>query len=113
MTTGAAPMLARVLTLALLLPSAALAQVTAIGDLRQGMAVTVAGTVERITDEDEFRLADATGEVLVYIGPNAMPVRAGEKVRVTGQVDDDGPLELYAAEITLADGRTLALSHRY
>ena len=52
---------------------------------------------------------NATGRVLVYIGPNTMPVRAGERVQVSGQVDDDGPLELYAAEITLADGRVVAL----
>jgi len=99
--------------LALTFPGLALAKVTTVGDLRPGLQVTVAGTVERITDEDEFLLADATGRVLVYIGPNTMPVRAGERVQVSGQVDDDGPLELYAAEITLADGRVVALSYRY
>lgn len=99
--------------LALALPGAALAKVTAVEDLRRGMAVTVEGTVERITDEDEFLLADATGRVLVYIGPNAMPVRDGERVRVAGRVDDDGPLEIYAASVTLDDGRTVEFSYRY
>lgn len=93
-------------------PVGAVAQVTAIEDLRRGMAVSIEGTVARITDEDEFRLADATGDILVYIGPNAMPVREGETIRVSGQVDDDGPLELYAAEIALEDGRVVALPYR-
>ncbi|MHA7887629.1 NirD/YgiW/YdeI family stress tolerance protein [Roseicyclus sp.] len=99
--------------LALALPGAALAKVTAVEDLRRGMAVTVEGTVERITDEDEFLLADASGRVLVYIGSNAMPVRDGEKIRVAGRVDDDGPLEIYATEITLETGQTVVLSYRY
>nr|MCU0775937.1 hypothetical protein [Ideonella sp.] len=33
--------------------------VTSIGDVRRGSMVTVEGTVERILDTDEFRLADA------------------------------------------------------
>lgn len=99
--------------LALALPGAALAKVTAVEDLRPGVTVMVEGTVERITDEDEFLLADATGRVLVYIGPNAMPVRDGERVRVAGRVDDDGPLEIYAGEITLESGQTVGLSYRY
>jgi uncharacterized protein YdeI (BOF family) len=99
--------------LALALPGAALAKVTAVEDLRRGVDVRVEGTVERITDEDEFLLVDATGRVLVYIGPNAMPVREGERVLVSGRVDDDGPLEIYAGEITLDDGRTVEFSYRY
>lgn len=105
--------MAAALAMGLALPGVALAQPTAIEDLRRGMAVTVEGEVERITDEDEFLLADASGRVLVYIGPNAMPVQQGQRVTVTGRVDDDGPLELYAAEIALADGRVVALSYRY
>lgn len=99
--------------LALAVPGVALAKVTAVDDLRPGAAVMVKGTVERITDEDEFVLADASGRVLVYIGPNAMPVREGERIVVSGRVDDDGPLEIYAAEITLDGGRTVEFTYRY
>ena len=51
--------------------------------------VSVAGTVERITDEDEFRLTDAGGTVRVYVGPNWVPANVGEAVTVDGFVDDD------------------------
>jgi uncharacterized protein YdeI (BOF family) len=95
------------------LSSAALADVTQVTDLRPSMLVTIEGVVERITDEDEFLLADATGRIPVYIGPNLMPVQVGERVQVYGQVDDDGPMELYAAQITTGDGRVVALQHRY
>jgi uncharacterized protein YdeI (BOF family) len=83
------------LSLAIALPGLALADTTAVQDLRRGMPTTVDGMVERITD-DEFLLADETGSIRVYIGPNPMSVRAGERVQVARAVDDDGPLELYA-----------------
>jgi uncharacterized protein YdeI (BOF family) len=74
------------------------------------MVVSLAGQVERITDDDEFRLVDETGSILVYIGPNPMPVRVGERIRVSGRVDDDDvPLEFYATEIRLEDGRVVPL----
>lgn len=98
----------------LVLPaSAALAEITPIGDLRRNMPATVEGIVERITDEDEFRLADASGQITVYIGPNPMPVRVGDAIRVAGFVDDDLRLELYADTITLPDGRVVSLPRRY
>jgi uncharacterized protein YdeI (BOF family) len=100
------------LSLAIALPGLALADTTAVQDLRRGMPTTVDGMVERITDDDEFLLADETGSILVYIGPNPMPVRAGERVRVAGAVDDDGPLELYATQVTLPDGRVVPLPNR-
>lgn len=93
--------------------SAALAEVVPVGELRRSMAATVEGTVERITDEDEFVLADTTGQIRVYIGPNPMPVRIGDSVSVAGFVDDDLRLELYADTITLADGRVVSLPRRY
>jgi uncharacterized protein YdeI (BOF family) len=100
------------LSLTIALPGIALAETTAVQDLRRGMPATVDGVVERITDDDEFLLTDDTGSILVYIGPNPMPVRAGDRIRVAGAVDDDGPLEFYATEVTLPDGRVVPLPNR-
>jgi len=102
--------LALLLTMAL--PPVARAQDTAaISTLTRGIAASVIGTVDAISDDDEFLLADATGQVRVYIGPNPMPVRTGDRVTVRGVMDDDpGPLELYARQIVLADGRTIDLA---
>jgi uncharacterized protein YdeI (BOF family) len=62
--------------------------ITPIGDLRRGTMVSVRGTVEKITDEDEFRLADESGNVRVYVGPNWVPADVGESITVRGFVDD-------------------------
>lgn len=76
--------------------------------------VTVKGTVDRITDEDEFRMSDKTGRVRVYVGPNWVPVDVGEVITVRGFVDDDiiGPLEIYARDITRADGTVINFNPR-
>lgn len=88
--------------------------ITPIGDLQRGTLVTVQGTVERILDEDEFRLADETGSVRVYVGPDRVPAEAGESVTVHGFVDDGiGPLELYARRLTRADGTQVTFDRRY
>ncbi len=87
--------------------------ITPIGELRRGTMVTVRGTVDRITDEDEFRLADKTGRVRVYVGPNWVPVDTGEEVTVRGFVDNDiGPLEIYARTLTRADGSVVNFKPR-
>ncbi|GFE67317.1 NirD/YgiW/YdeI family stress tolerance protein [Litoreibacter roseus] len=89
-------------------------QVTAIVDAQRGTMVTVQGTVERITDEDEFRLADATGSIRIYVGPNWVPANVGEEVTVNGFVDDDlGPREIYARTLTRADGAEITFDRRY
>jgi uncharacterized protein YdeI (BOF family) len=88
--------------------------ITPIGELRRGTMVTVQGTVERITDTDEFRLSDETGRVRVDVGPNWVPAEVGEKVTVRGFVDDDiGPLEIYARSLTRADGSEVKFDKRY
>jgi len=84
-----------------------------IADIQRNMDVTLAGTVDRITDEDEFVLRDASGTVRVYVGPNRVPAARGEAVTVIGHVDDDRPIEVYATEIVRADGKRVALPHRY
>ncbi|MFO8003677.1 hypothetical protein [Thioalkalivibrio sp.] len=91
-------------------------QVTPVGEVQRGTMVTLHGSVERILDTDEFRLADETGSIRVYVGPNWVPARVGESVRVSGFVDDGigpGPLELYARLLTLADGTVVEFEHRY
>ena len=87
--------------------------VTRIADLVRNTNVTVAGTVSRLTDEDEFVLADASGSVRVYVGPNWVPVNPGDAVTVRGFVDSDLRLEIYAREIVRPDGSTVRLEHRY
>ena len=104
----------RALALAVLLACGpALADPTPVAELRRDSLATVAGTVDRITDEDEFVLADATGQVRIYVGPTIVPVRPGEAVTVTGIVDDGLRLEIYAREIVRADGTILTCDHRY
>ena len=87
---------------------------SAISDVQRGTMVMVAGTVDRMLDEDEFRLRDETGTLRVYVGPNWVPVDVGEAVTVFGYMDDAliRP-ELYAREITRADGTVVTLSQRY
>lgn len=81
-----------------------------IADLQRNTEVTVQGSVERVTDEDEFILADATGVVPVWTGTTFFTVNPGETVVVTGFVDDDSPLEIYAQQIVRADGSVIAVN---
>lgn len=92
---------------------AAASETTRIADLVRNTNVTVVGSVDRLTDEDEFILADASGSVRVYVGPNIVPVNPGDTVTVRGFVDDDFRLEIYAREIVRPDGSTVTLDHRY
>jgi len=86
-----------------------------IAEAERGSFVTLAGEVTRILDEDTFRLTDASGDIRVYIGPNRMPVRPGDRVSISGFVDDDlfGPREIYADTAQLADGSTVSFNRRY
>ncbi|MDJ0721809.1 MAG: NirD/YgiW/YdeI family stress tolerance protein [Desulfobacterales bacterium] len=89
--------------------------VTKIEDVTRGAHVTLQGKVTRILDEDEFRLADETGSILIYIGwRNRVMVRVGETVTVKGIVDDDlvsafRP-EVYASELRREDGTRIRLN---
>lgn len=88
--------------------------ITPIGEAKRGTLVTLAGEVERILDTDEFRLADETGSIRVYVGPNWVPAGIGELVTVHGFVDRGlGPLELYARTLTNEEGQVFRFEHRY
>ncbi len=88
--------------------------ITAIDLLERGMTANIKGEVTRILDEDEFRIADKTGSVRVYIGwKNRVNIPVGETVTVRGVVDDDlisyfRP-EFYAFEIVREDGTVIKL----
>ena len=108
--------LATAAVLAVLFTTPAMAdKITPIAEVQRGTMVTLQGTVERITDEDEFRLADASGSIRIYVGPNWVPADVGEVVIVDGFVDDDliGPREIYARSLTRADGSVVAFERRY
>lgn len=100
---------------ALAAPAAFASQITPIADAQRGSMVTVQGIVERITDEDEFRLADTSGAIRIYVGPNWVPAEVGEMVVVNGFVDDDliAPREIYARSLTRADGTVITFDRRY
>lgn len=86
----------------------------AIGDLQYGTTATISGVVDRITDEDEFRLRDDSGSVLVYIGLGIVPFDTGEAITLSGIVDRDfGRLEVYAREAVRADGSRVSFDHHY
>lgn len=82
----------------------------AIADIRRGTMVSVAGVVERVSDEDEFVIRDASGAIPVWTGQTFFAVQPGERVVVNGFVDDDLLLEIYAQEIIKQDGSVVTIS---
>ncbi|SUZ31459.1 hypothetical protein ROE7235_01205 [Roseibaca ekhonensis] len=84
-----------------------------ISEAKRGMMVTVAGTVEQITDEDEFILSDPSDSIRVYVGPNWVPADVGEAVTVHGFIDNDLLRELYARTITVANGEIVTFERIY
>ncbi len=103
-----------VLAAGLAVTGSAVAQTAStIAEAQRGALVTLKGTVERITDDDEFRLTDHTGSLTVYIGPTPVPVGVGERISVTGRMDDGLIRELYARSLTRQNGTTVTFEHRY
>lgn len=86
---------------------------TSIGDLQRNSMVTVAGTVSRIADEDEFILSDDSGQVQVFTGRSFFAASQGEQVVVKGFVDDGPLLEIYAQEIIREDGAVVSVRGSY
>lgn len=82
----------------------------AIADIRRGTMVSVSGVVERVSDEDEFVIRDASGAIPVWTGQSFFTVQPGESVVVNGFVDDDLLLEIYAQEIIKQDGSVITIS---
>ncbi|MEM7645083.1 MAG: hypothetical protein AAF366_21605 [Pseudomonadota bacterium] len=106
-------------SIALVLPfvvacTPAMADIIPIEDVQRGQPVTVAGVVDRFHDEDEIRLRDDTGTLRVYLGPQPLALDLGDRIQVSGFMDDDLALdELYAREIVTADGAVIAIDRRY
>jgi uncharacterized protein YdeI (BOF family) len=87
--------------------------ITPIAEAARGAAVTVQGAVARVLDYDEIRIADSSGAIVVYLGPDAPAIAAGEQLTIRGRVDDGWLRELYAREIVRANGDTIALRRDY
>ena len=87
--------------------------VTPIADVERGTVVTIAGTIDRNTDTDEFRLTDQGGSIVVCIGLNWVPANVEETVTVHGFVDKDLVREVYARELVRADGSIIRFEHDY
>ena len=64
-------------------------------------------------DHDEMRFSDASGDIVVYLGPDAPAIAEGERLTIRGRVDDDWPRELYAREIVRTGGDAIALRREY
>ncbi|GFE63986.1 hypothetical protein [Litoreibacter roseus] len=103
------------LSIALLVPAMpAFADVIPISELQRGQPATVAGVVERFHDEDEIRLRDETGTVRVYLGPQPVALDLGQRIEVSGFMDNDLIRnELYAREIVAENGETITVERRY
>jgi uncharacterized protein YdeI (BOF family) len=87
--------------------------ITPIAGAPRGAAVTVQGAVARVLDDDEICLADASGHIVVHLGPEAPTIAAGERLTIRGRIDDDRPRELNAREIVRANGDVVALRGEY
>lgn len=87
--------------------------ITPVAEAARGAAVTVQGAVAHVLDNDEIRLADASGDIVVYLGPEPPIIGAGERLTIRGRIDDDGPRELYAREIVRANGDVVVLRQEY
>jgi uncharacterized protein YdeI (BOF family) len=87
--------------------------ITQISDLRRGSRATIEGVVERVTDEDEFVIADSSGSIQVWTGNEFFTVESGDRIVVSGFIDDDLLKEVYAERIYLEDGSVIEISQRY
>ena len=74
--------------IAALLSTSAMAAMTSIKDLPSSGAVTLSGSVNKVKNEREFSLRDASGTVDVNLKSNqSVVLKEGQKVTVNGMVD--------------------------
>lgn len=74
--------------LAALLSTSALAAIDNLKDMEDGSAVSLTGTVEKVENEREFTIRDATGTVDVKIVSNqSVVLKPGDTVAVNGMLD--------------------------
>lgn len=85
-------------------------RITPIGSVQRNQMVTIFGTVDRVTDEDEFFLRDDSGSIKVWTGNSFFTVQPGERIQVSGFVDDDLLIEVYATEIVKESGDVIQIS---
>lgn len=85
-------------------------ELTPIEELQVNTMVHVSGEVTRVTDEDEFILADSTGEIKVFTSSRFFVAEPGERVVVRAFVDDGLVRELYAQEVFHEDGSVTSIS---
>ncbi|MEQ8658360.1 MAG: hypothetical protein RIC24_13755 [Hyphomicrobiales bacterium] len=88
-------------------------ELTMVDQLQPYEPAALEGAVERITDSDAFVLRDASGSILVYIGPHRMPVSTGDTITVNGRLDDDLPREFYADQLVLPNGQVMEVGGPY
>ncbi len=81
-----------------------------IADAKRGSMVVLSGRVDRLIDEDKFRLCDASDCIRIDTGDTMLPVNLDEEVTVTGFIDRDMLREVYAREIKRANGEVVPIS---
>ncbi len=102
------------LAIAIGIATPALFDVVPIASMQRGQTATVEGFVDKFFDSDEIRLRDESGTVRVYLGPQMIDLKSGERIRVSGVLDNDLFLnEFYAREITRENGENITIRHEY
>ena len=89
----------------------ALAQTAPVAD-EAGVMTTLQGSVEQITDTNEFIMKDATGMVKVDIGDAKISLKVGDQVTVEGLVETDlQGRDMEAQSLTGPDGKVVTITH--
>ena len=89
----------------------ALAQTAQVAD-EAGVMTSLQGSVEQITDKNEFIMKDATGMVKVDIGDAQVSLNVGDQVSVEGLVETDlQGRDMEAHSLTGPDGKLVTITH--
>ncbi|MFD2552023.1 hypothetical protein ACFSQP_09370 [Bizionia sediminis] len=77
-------------------------EITPITNLKNNTSAYIKGQVEKILDNDTFRIKDNSGSIAVYTGwKNTNLVTVGQQVIVKGVLDSGLFKEFYASEIKI------------